>query len=144
MRADDPGSGTWDHVEETWEFTHEQVRSVDDFVDEHGYMNYKEQGRIKDNSVSNIKTVSSSTENAGCCVCGIRHSDRAASSWGGFIIMIVYFSVILWLSFIYPVSILMLSENYNFLYMPQSRRNQGFCGFWLTQSLCYFTIIKYV
>ena len=63
---------------------------------------------------------------------------------GGFIIMIVYFSAILWLFFIYPVSILMLSENYNFLYMPQSRKNQGFCGFWLTQPLCYFTIIKYV
>ncbi len=48
FEADDPGSGTWDHVEETWEFTHEQVRSVDDFVDEHGYMNYKEKGRIKE------------------------------------------------------------------------------------------------
>lgn len=47
FEADDPGSGTWDHVEETWEFTHEQVRSVDDFVDEHGYMNYKEKDGLK-------------------------------------------------------------------------------------------------
>lgn len=47
IEADDPGSGTWDHVEETWEFTHEQVRSVDDFVDEHGYMNYKEKDGLK-------------------------------------------------------------------------------------------------
>ena len=64
FEADDPGSGTWDHVEETWEFTHEQVRSVDDFVDEHGYMNYKEKDGLK-NLSSNTKTVSSSTENAG-------------------------------------------------------------------------------
>ena len=35
------------YVEETWEFTHEQVRSVDDFVDEHGYMNYKEKDGLK-------------------------------------------------------------------------------------------------
>ena len=41
FETDDPGTGTWDHVEETWEFTHEQVKSVDDFVDEHGYMNNK-------------------------------------------------------------------------------------------------------
>lgn len=47
FEADDPGSGTWDHVEETWEFTHEQVKSVDDFVDEHGYMNYKEKDGLK-------------------------------------------------------------------------------------------------
>lgn len=47
FEADDPGSGTWDHVEETWEFTHEQVRSVDDFVDQHGYMNYKEKDGLK-------------------------------------------------------------------------------------------------
>ena len=47
VAEDDPGSGTWDHVEETWEFTHEQVRSVDDFVDEHGYMNYKEKDGLK-------------------------------------------------------------------------------------------------
>ena len=47
FEADDPGSGTWDHEEETWEFTHEQVKSVDDFVDEHGYMNYKEKDGLK-------------------------------------------------------------------------------------------------
>ena len=47
FEADDPGSGTWEHVEETWEFTHEQVKSVDDFVDEHGYMNYKEKDGLK-------------------------------------------------------------------------------------------------
>ena len=47
FEADDPGSGTWDHVEETWEFTHEQVKSVDDFVDKHGYMNYKEKDGLK-------------------------------------------------------------------------------------------------
>lgn len=47
FETDDPGSGTWDHVEETWEFTHEQVRSVDDFVDQHGYMNYKEKDGLK-------------------------------------------------------------------------------------------------
>ena len=47
FEADDPGSGTWDYEEETWEFTHEQVKSVDDFVDKHGYMNYKEKDGLK-------------------------------------------------------------------------------------------------
>jgi len=47
FETDDPGTGTWDHVEETWEFTHEQVRSVDDFVDEHGYMNNKSENGLK-------------------------------------------------------------------------------------------------
>ena len=47
FEADDPGTGTWDCEEETWEFTHEQVKSVDDFVDEHGYMNYKEKDGLK-------------------------------------------------------------------------------------------------
>lgn len=47
FETDDPGTGTWDHVEETWEFTHEQVRSVDDFVDEHGYMNNKSENGLE-------------------------------------------------------------------------------------------------
>lgn len=30
-----PGSGTWDHVEQVWEFTHEQVLEVQDYVENH-------------------------------------------------------------------------------------------------------------
>ena len=43
--------------------------------------------------------------------------------------MIVYFSAILWLSFIYPVSILMLSENYNSITCHNPAEIKGFVDF---------------
>ena len=31
-----PGSGTWDHVQEVWKFTHEQVLQIQEYIEEDG------------------------------------------------------------------------------------------------------------
>ena len=121
FEADDLGSGTWDHVEENGS-SHEQVRSVDDFVDDKLHMNAIRKRiavkRKKFPMENNIKTISSSTEK-----CRGRSTFLIEPIMGRFYYYDRYFSVILWLSFIYPVSILMLSETIISLHAnPQKSR----------------------